>query len=76
MKKIVILLMVLWGGWTIAHAEMTENNSSKTPSAVQNNPSANDTDKIGAGSGDDTSTPDDGDPTYDNAPAEDEAGNG
>jgi hypothetical protein len=75
MKKIVVLLVLLWSGWTIAYAQTAENNS-KAPSAVQNNPSTNDTDKIGVGSGDDTSTPDDGDPTYDNPPAEDEAANG
>lgn len=69
MKKLIFLLIALFGASIVVHA----TTSSPQPSApVTQTPTKNDPEKIGNGSGDDIDTVDEGDPARDKDPEADD----
>ena len=83
MKKLFVLLTVLFGLNTLAHAVDSQGAPQQAPSPAQQSsspeqqqpaaPATNDADKVGAGSGDDADTADDADPANDRDPEADES---
>jgi hypothetical protein len=76
MKKVIALLAVLFGLFTLAHATPSPiaNASLPTPESVEQpvTPTDSDADKIGNGSGDDVDTANEADPSNDNDPEADD----
>ena len=78
MKKLIALLAVLFGLYTLAHATSTPSSTQQasipTSENVQQPVTAadNDADKIGSGSGDDADTANEADPSNDNDPEADD----
>ena len=80
MKKIIILLVALFGASMLVHAFTGQKSSPQAPNVstqqpaagVQASPGKNDVEKVDNGSGDDIDTVDEGDPANDKDPEADD----
>lgn len=80
MKKVIILLVALFGASMLVHAVTGQRSPPQAPAANpqqpaaagQQSPSKNDTEKVDNGSGDDIDTVDEGDPANDKDPEADD----
>ncbi len=69
MKKLIVLLIALFGASILVHATTT---TAEPTAPAQQTPTKNDSEKIGNGSGDDIDTVDEGDPARDKDPEADD----